>query len=168
MYADMLNDKTDFDNLKDIYKKIHEIFSNVKSQDDISIEELVDLYSHDDAFLNDLSYIRDSLSEIAYMLASIESLENEFYNFLTIKRMIDYLLNDIKLFLIHLRFIEKLLFNFFNLIHQKLLKNDEYENEYVSFLTFLNNQKDFFYTKVYIYSGEFEDTIIEINNILWG
>ena len=129
---------------------------------------MVDLYSHDDAFLNDLSYIRDSLSEIAYMLAPIESLENEFYNFLTIKRMIDYLLNDIKLFLIHLRFIEKLLFNFFNLIHQKLLKNDEYENEYVSFLTFLNNQKDFFYTKVYIYSGEFEDTIIEINNILWG
>ena len=49
------------------------------------------------------------------------------------------------------------------MIHQKLLKNDEYENEYVSFLTFLNNQKDFFYTKVYIYSGEFEDTIIEIN-----
>lgn len=66
-----------------------------------------------------------------------------------------------------MRFIEKLLFNFFNLIHQKLLKNDEYENEYVSFLTFLNNQKEFFYTKVYIYSGEFEDTIIEINNILW-
>ncbi len=160
--------ETNFDNLNEIYNRIREIFSNVKPQKEMSIEELIQLYSRDETFLKDLQYIDESLSEITNILAPIDILEKEFLNFLSIKRMIDYLLNDIKLFIVYLFFIDDLLMNFFNLIHQKLQKADkDYQKEYDLFVSYLNDKKEFFYTQIYEYSGEFEKTVIEINNLLW-
>lgn len=80
--------------------------------------------------------------------------------------MISYLLRDIKFFIGNISFMENLLINYFHLIHQKLIKNDDYDNECESFAIFLNQQKEFFYTEIYQYNGEFEKTVIEINN-LW-
>ena len=31
----------------------------------------------------------------------------------------------------------------------------------------LNNQEDFFYTKIFEYNGEYEELIVEVTNILW-
>ena len=168
MYVAMDEKETNFDNLNEIYRRIREIFSNVKLQKEIPIDELVQLYSKDETFFKDLNYIVESLTEITNILAPIDSLENEFLNFLSIKRMIDYLLKDIKLFIVYLFFIDDLLMNFFNLIHQKLQKADkDYQNEYDLFVSYLNDKKEFFYTEIYKYSGEFEKTVIEINNLLW-
>lgn len=168
MYVAMNKKETNFDNLNEIYNRIREIFSNVKPQKEMSIEELIQLYSRDETFLKDLQYIDESLSEITNILAPIDILEKEFLNFLSIKRMIDYLLNDIKLFIVYLFFIDDLLMNFFNLIHQKLQKADkDYQKEYDLFVSYLNDKKEFFYTQIYEYSGEFEKTVIEINNLLW-
>lgn len=168
MYVTMDKKETNLDNLNEIYNKIREIFSNVKKQNELSIDELVRLYSHDETFLKDLHYIEESLTEITNILAQIDILEKEFLNFLSIKRMIDYLLNDIKLFIVYLFFIEDLLMNFFNLIHHKLQKADnDYQKEYDLFVCYVNDKKEFFYTKIYKYSGEFEKTVIEINNLLW-
>lgn len=168
MYVAMDEKETNFDNLREIYYRIREIFSNVKPQKEMSIDELIQLYSKDETFFKDLNYIVESLTEITNILAPIDSLENEFLNFLSIKRMIDYLLMDIKLFIVYLFFIDDLLMNFFNLIHQKLQKADkDYQNEYDLFVSYLNDKKEFFYTEIYKYSGEFEKTVIEINNLLW-
>lgn len=168
MYVTMDEKEINLDNLNEIYRKICEIFSNVKPHMELSINELVQLYSSDKDFLNDMNYIGESLSEIAKILVSIDILENEFILFLSIKRMIDYLLNDVELFIDYLFFIDDLLMNFFNLIHHKIHNSyDDYKKEYDLFVIYLNDKKEFFYTKIYQYSGKFEKTVIEINNLLW-
>lgn len=168
MYVTMDEKEINLDNLNEIYRRIREIFSNVKPHNELPINELVQLYSSDKDFLNDMNYIGESLSEIAKILVSIDILENEFILFLSIKRMIDYLLNDVELFIDYLFFIDELLMNFFNLIHHKIHNSyDDYKKEYDLFVIYLNDKKEFFYTKIYQYSGKFEKTVIEINNLLW-
>ena len=168
MYVTMDEKEINLDNLNEIYRKICEIFSNVKPHNELPINELVQLYSSDKDFLNDMNYIGESLSEIAKILVSIDILENEFILFLSIKRMIDYLLNDVELFIDYLFFIDDLLMNFFNLIHHKIHNSyDDYKKEYDLFVIYLNDKKELVDTKIYQYSGKFEKTVIEINNLLW-
>ena len=155
-----------FNALNRIYEKIHYIFSNIKLQKDMSIDDVVELYADDENFLIDLKIIRNSMEEITDILAPIESLKDEFSDFLSIKIMIIYLLDNLKLFLIHLSFIDNLLVNFFELIHKKLQSDKEYGSYYNAFLTFLENQKEIFYTKIFQYSGEYKNSIIKINNLL--
>ncbi|MEE0934736.1 MAG: hypothetical protein U0L42_03595 [Methanobrevibacter sp.] len=154
-------------NLNEIYRKIREIFSNVKPHDELPLNELVDLYSQDKTFLKDLEYIRKYLSEINNILVPIDELNKEYFCFFSIKLMIDYLINDFELFIVNLSFIENLLVNFFNLIHLKSLNPQDYEKKYDEFFCYLEKQKEFFYTEIYDYDGKYQDVIIEINNLLW-
>lgn len=82
--------------------------------------------------------------------------------------MIIYLLDNMRLFLMHMDFMDNLLVNFFDLIHKKLQSDNEYDSYYNTFLTFLESKKEIFYTKIFQYSGEYGNSIIEINNLLWG
>ncbi|WP_458403566.1 hypothetical protein [Methanobrevibacter sp.] len=167
MYVNM--NEINFKNINEIYIKVREIFKNVKSQKDASFDELVKIYSNDPKFLNELNVIEDSLSEIAKILAPFETLENEYCLFLNVQRMIYHVIKDIKLFISNISFIDELLINFFALIHQKLENNDdEYKIHLKKFISFLEEQNDFFYTRIYPFSGEYEDAIIRINNLLLG
>ena len=159
--------ETNLDNLNEIYHRIREIFSNVKPQKELSIDELVQLYSHDDDFLKDLHYINQSLIDINNILIPINELYKEYSCFFSIKLMIDYLINNVELFIVNLSFIENLLVNFFHLIHLKLLNHSNYEKDYDEFFSYLEKQKEFFYTKIHDYDGDFQELIIEINNLLW-
>ena len=76
-------------------------------------------------------------------------------------------INDFELFIVNLSFIENLLVNFFNLIHLKSLNPQDYEKKYDEFFSYLEKQKEFFYTEIYDYDGKYQDVIIEINNLLW-
>ena len=162
-----VNRKNNFDTLKDIYEKIHDVFSNIQIGKDKSIDELVNIYSNDAEFLNELKIITKSMDELVSILNTIDSLKKELIHFLSIQRMINYMLKDIKLFLIHLSFIDDLLVNFFNLIHAKLTDKNHYNKHYDKFFTYLDNQEDFFYTKIFEYDGEYEELIVEVTNILW-
>lgn len=166
MYSNMDIKETNLGNLDEIYQKIREIFTNVKPHEDMPIEKLVKKYSNDNSFLNDLKYIKESLSEITSILAPIDNLENEYSCFFSIRIMIEYLLNDIGLFIVHMSFIDDLLVNFFNLIHRRLVDDDNYDKCYNEINSFLEKQKEFFYNEIHEYDNEFEETIIEINN-LW-
>lgn len=162
-----VNRKNNFDTLKDIYEKIHDVFSNIQIGKDKSIDELVKIYSNDDEFLNELKIINKSMDEIVSILNTSDSLKKELIHFLSIQRMINYMLNDIKLFLIHLSFIDDLLINFFNLVHVKLIDNNHYDEYYDKFFAYLDNQEDFFYTRIFEYNDEYEELIVEVTNILW-
>lgn len=167
MYLTMDDKERSLNNLNEIYRKIREIFSNVKPHDELPLNELVDLYSQDKTFLKDLEYIRKYLSEINNILVPIDELNKEYFCFFSIKLMIDYLINDFELFIVNLSFIENLLVNFFNLIHLKSLNPQDYEKKYDEFFCYLEKQKEFFYTEIYDYDGKYQDVIIEINNLLW-
>lgn len=162
-----VNSNNNFNALKDIYEKIQDVFSNIKTGKDKSIDELVKIYSNDVEFLNELKIINKSLDEIGSILNTGDSLKKELIHFLSIQRMINYMLKDIKLFLIHLSFIDDLLVNFFNLIHIRLTDKNHYDEYYDKFFIYINNQEDFFYTKIFEYNGEYEELIVEVTNILW-
>ena len=131
----------------------------------MSIDDVVKLYAHDEIFLMDLKTIRNSMDEITEILAPIESLKDEFSDFLSIKIMIVYLLDNLKLFLKNISFVDNLLLNFFELINKKLQSDNEYVNYYNAFSTFLENQKVIFYLEIFHYSGEYEKGILKINNL---
>ncbi|MBQ9161463.1 MAG: hypothetical protein IJ122_09125 [Methanobrevibacter sp.] len=161
MYVNLEN----FYALNTIYERIQNVFENIKPQKDMSIDDVVKLYAHDEIFLMDLKTIRNSMDEITEILAPIESLKDEFSDFLSIKIMIVYLLDNLKLFLKNISFVDNLLLNFFELINKKLQSDNEYVNYYNAFSTFLENQKEIFYLEIFHYSGEYEKGILKINNL---
>lgn len=161
----MDKNQRNFNSLNDIYQKIREIFSNFKLQSDVPIEKVIQIYSNDNNLLKEISVIEDSLSEIADILAQMGN--KEFSYFLSIRHMIGYILKDVKLFIIYMPFVDNLLINFFNFIHSKLIGNNDYEGNDEIFVDFLEKQKDYFYDNIFEYSGEYEDLIIEVTNILW-
>lgn len=165
MYINM-DEQVNFQALKDVYDKINNFFIAFQPKD-IPVDDLVELYSNDDIFLKELKIIEESMNEILGILISTEGLDKEFYNFFSIKFIVNYLADDVKLFLVNISFINNLFNKFFLLIHKKLSEDDDYEDCYSIFLKFLEKQKDYFYTEVYEYDGEYEDLIIETTNILW-
>lgn len=161
----MDKNQRNFNSLKDIYQKIREIFSNFKLQSDVPIEKVIQIYSNDNNLLKEISVIEDSLSEIADILAQIGN--KELFYFLSIRHMIGYILKDVKLFIIYMPFVDNLLINFFKFIHSKLIGDNDYEENDEIFADFLEEQKDYFYDNIFEYTGEYEDLIIEVTNILW-
>lgn len=161
----MDKNQRNFNSLNDIYQKIREIFSNFKLQSDVPIEKVIQIYSNDNNLLKEISVIEDSLSEIADILAQIGN--KELFYFLSIRHMIGYILKDVKLFIIFMPFVDNLLINFFKFIHSKLIGDNDYEENDEIFADFLEEQKDYFYDNIFEYTGEYEDLIIEVTNILW-
>lgn len=165
VYVNMDKNQRNFNSLNDIYQKIREIFSNFKLQSDVPIEKVIQIYSNDNNLLKEISVIEDSLSEIADILAQIGN--KELFYFLSIRHMIGYILKDVKLFIIYMPFVDNLLINFFKFIHSKLIGDNDYEENDEIFADFLEEQKDYFYDNIFEYTGEYEDLIIEVTNILW-
>lgn len=160
------NPEINFNDFKKIYEKIHGVFLEISSEK-LSIDELVEIYSNDEVFLNELEIINTSMNEVISILNSKEELKSELYLFLSVNRMICYILDDVRLFLLYISFIDDLLINFFNLIHMKLIKDNEYDEYFNKFFRYLNTQKEFFYTKIFEFNDEYENVIDEVTNILW-
>lgn len=138
------------------------------SNDKMALYELVEFCSNDN-ISHDLNVIKNSMSEISDILESIESLSDEYYNFLAIRRMIEYIIDDSMLFHLHSGFIEMLFSDFSNLIHQKLnVNSNRYPEYYGKFLSNLENHKDFFYANIFEFSHEYDDLIVDVTRVLWG
>ena len=165
MYVNVENNNLNA--LKCIYEKIHEFFDGIHADKNDSIEELIELYSNDDNFLNEKKIISESLNEIVSILKPLDGLQYELYHFMSIRRIICYILNDINIFINNLSFVYELLVNFFNLIHMKLLNKKGYSDNYDKFCKYLDSQEDFFYTEIFEYDDKYEDLIVEVTNILW-
>lgn len=166
MYITM-DEQVNFQALNDIHDKINKFFTTFQPKFDISADDLVDAYSNDKIFLKELKIIDESMNEILNILKSINGMENEFYDFFSIRIMVIYFIDDVALFLLNISFISNLFDEFFKLIHKKLLDKEKYNEDYSNFTIFLEKQKDYFYTEIYEYDGEYEDLIIEITNVLW-
>lgn len=95
--------------------------------------------------------------------------EEELYDFMEIKNIIEYLLDNINLLKKpeNQNFIN-LLLKFEQLIEFKLKSknNEEYSIKLEEFDDFLFNQQKIFYTEIYQRTGEYDQTIDKITNIL--
>lgn len=154
------------DDFLDIFRKF---YNSVKDKfikkDEMSLEEFINKYSHDEDFLNDLESIKFSLNEISEMMEQIHFEYDEDYNFASIKRMIIYIVDDLEKYFYHSSFIVLLLKNFNDLI-VKERQLDDYKEEYEKFDSFLYQQEDYFFTEIFDHDSKYDDGIDKVTNIL--
>ena len=91
------------------------------------------------------------MDEIGYLIENNSLLnEDDYFDFLDLKEIIKYLLNNIDLFLKHLEFILELLKTFDEIIVSKL-KIEHHENRDDENLKYeFYRKKEYFYTHIYI------------------
>ena len=145
---------------KSLYCFIKEKLHKKEHDEEMSFDELVELYSHDEEFLNELEYIKTSLNDIDELMEEIQFTYDEYYNFLSIKDMISYIADDVSLFLKYSQFILTLMSSFANLLDR--FNDSDYENIYKKFDVFLYDAEDIFYTEIFEYCNEYDDLIDKI------
>ena len=157
--------ETDFLSL---FKKLYYLIKDQiypKPNDELSFEEVVEIYSNDKNFLKKLEYIKSLLDDIDELMEGIEIKYDEYYNFLSIKNMISYIAGDVRKYLKYSSFVLLLLKDFDNLLD---CQNDQdYYNIYKKFDIELYKQEDIFYTEIFEYTHEYDDLIDKVTNILW-
>lgn len=118
--------------------------------------------------------IKEKLLSIANILYSLRDFKDEFFEFLKIKSMLYYILENYdSIDLNHSRKIFESFYKFSDLIRFKInvLEKDgpfdEYEKEYQSFNSYLRNLKTFFFhLNIYQNTGKYDDAIIETAKVL--
>lgn len=150
---------------KKLYNFIKDKFHKKEPYEELSFEELVDMYSKDNDFLNKLDYIKTSLEEIDELMEDVNFTYDEYYNFLSIKDMITYIASDVGKFLKHSHFIITLLTAFNGLMDSQ--DESDYEAVYQKFDKWLYKEEDIFYTEIFESSHEYDELIDKVTNILW-
>ena len=150
---------------KRLYKFIKDELQKNKPKEELTFEELVDLYSNDKNFLSQLDYIKSLLDDIDELLENINFAYYEYYNFLSIKDMINYIIDDVGKYIRYSPFILSLLNAFNNLMDS--LNDSDYGNIYEEFDIFLDKQEDVFYAEIFEGTPEYDDLIVKVTNILW-
>lgn len=148
-----------------LYNFIKEKFHKNEPSEELSFDELVEMYSNDKDFLSKLEYIKISLAEIDELMEDVNFAYDEYCNFLSIKDMIVYIVNDVAKFLKHSQFIITLL-TAFNCLMDRQYDSD-YENIYQKFDKWLYGQEDIFYLEIFDGTHEYDDLIVKVTNILW-
>lgn len=150
---------------RNLYNFINNKFHKKEHDEELSFEELVEMYSKGNDFLNKLDYIKISLEEIDEVMEDVNFAYDEYYNFLSIKDMITYIVGDVAKFLKHSHFIITLLIAFNNLMDSQ--DELDYENIYQKFDKWLYKKEDIFYTEIFKSSHEYDELIDKVTNILW-
>lgn len=148
-----------------LYNFIKDKFHKKEPDEELSFEELVEMYSKDNDFLNKLDYIKTSLEEIDELMEDVNFTCDEYYNFLSIKDMIIYIVSDTAKFFKHSHFIITLLMAFNGLMGRQ--DELDYESIYQEFDKWLYEKEDIFYTEIFEYTHEYDEFIDKVTNILW-
>lgn len=147
-----------------LYNFIKDKFHKKEPDEELSFEELVEMYSKDNDFLNKLDYIKTSLEEIDELMEDVNFTYDEYYNFLSIKDMITYIASDVGKFIKHSQFIITLLTAFNGLMDSQ--DDSDYGTIYQKFDKWLYQKEDIFYTEIFESSHEYDDLIDKVTNIL--
>lgn len=116
--------------------------------------------------------IQNELINIANILKPLEIFRVEYMEFLKIKTMLSYILENINgIDFDHTKLIFESIYNFNDLIKFKISlmddgSLDEYCVELKKFISYLKDLESFFYLDVYEGTGEFDDVIIEMSEVL--
>ena len=109
--------------------------------------------------------MKDSFNNVENTLSHLDFIEEEYYDFLSIKDMVFYIL-DYGL-IEHISLFECLLGSFFEVISLKLNSSKDYQIKYDEFSSELIDVEQFFYTEIYEPSENFnEETLAQISNLI--
>lgn len=166
--SEYINANLSMDDFLTLFKKLYYFIKDKLDRTgydkELSFDELVEIYSKDKHFLNQLDYIKTLLAEIDELMEDITFPHDEYINFLSIKDMIIYIADDVARFLKYSHFIITLLAAFNELMDSQ--KESDYDGIYEKFDIFLDNQEDIFYTEIFESSHEYDDLIDRVTNIL--
>ena len=90
----------------------------------MSMREFVDKYSDDIDFSDFIISIKTSLNEISNLIDQIDFEYDEYYNFISIKKMINYIVNSLEKYYQYYYFLVTILKSFKNLIIKEIKLND--------------------------------------------
>lgn len=188
--SERINETISF--LKRIFSRLKDSFKIIRSDDIESFElngqnfRYVDewndqnsgyadeLKDYNSRYVEEVETVKSLMQDISDQL-EINPLfkDREFFDFLSISNISDYLLDDISLFRKHSSFFSGIIIRFKEILFHKIdceLNKDfsDYEDRYGEWESFYFKQKDYFYAEIYIYDGENSDLIESIVNILEG
>ncbi|WP_295031404.1 hypothetical protein [uncultured Methanobrevibacter sp.] len=149
-------------------KKVFDSFINALKELKETIYSNVEKIVHNDPFLDTLILtLKDSLNNIESILSKLNFLEDEYYDYSSIKDMIFYILDD-KSLLNNISLFGDLIDSFYNLIQFKLdLSDEDYEAKYDDFSSKLIGIEQIFYTSICKPSENYDEKILsEISNSL--
>ena len=89
---------------------------------------------------------------------------DEYSNFASIKRMINYIVDNLEKYFYYSSFIVLLLKNFNDLIIKERLL-DDYKEEYEKFNMFLYEQENYFCTEIFEGDSKYDDAVDRVTNI---
>ena len=163
-----VNSDVNIENFLSLFRKLYDFiknkFGNTESDNRMSFEELVEIYSNDNDFLNKLEYIKTSLYDIAVLMRHLTFCHGEYYNFMSIKNMIDYIVDDVGRYIKWSSFVVTLLTDFNNLIENQ--NASDYTIIYEKFDICLDEHEDYFYTEIFDETHEYDELVIKVTNIL--
>ena len=166
-YINSTNNLNESD-LLSLFKKLYHLIKDKiypKPTEELTLEELVEIYSNDKNFLNRLDHIKSLLDDIDELMEYIDFRYDEYYNFSSIKNMVTYIASDVEKYLKYSPFIITLLTDFNNLLDRQ--NDPDYNDIYKKFDIKLYKQEDIFYTEIFEYTHEHNDLIDKVTNILW-
>ena len=131
------------DKLDSFHEKLFKSVNKFAENNDMPIDELIDKYSKDVDFLNYLNSIKISLNELSNVMEKIDFEYDEYYNFKSINKMINYIVSDIEKYFKYYSFMLLILTAFKDFIGKER-ESIDYREEYENFDIFLYNQEDFF------------------------
>ncbi len=160
-------------NLKELLDSVIERFSSIQVKKENSIDNIVVKYSADKEFLEKLDCIVYLTDELVDRLEVLKDFQDEYLACLSLQNMVEYVVGDIRRYILFSSFIKDLIFSFYNLIISKIdLMKKGRINDYNKVLSDYNlnlyKQEEFFYFKIYENTHEHDDLIKEVTNILYG
>ena len=153
--------KNIYDSFMNALKELEEkIYSNVENiinyKNQHSLDELIE-------------NIKDSFNNTENILSRFDFFEEEYYDFLSIKDMAFYILDD-KSLLNNISMIKNLLNSFYHIVQfKKNSSNVEYDEKYELFSSNLIDVEQVFYSQIYEPSKNYDEEVLaEISNSLLG
>lgn len=158
--------------LKELLDNVKERFSNVSLKKENAIDNIVKKYSQNNDFLNKLEIIKSLSDKLLDKLEPLKDFHEEFIAFLSIQNMIEYIIGDIRKYILFSSFIHELISSFYKIINIKIdsMKNTKihnYEKFFKSYEEKLFKQEEFFYLNIYENTHKYDDLIADVTNILW-
>lgn len=148
--------------LKEVFNKIKEKLMEIKSENKTRSNESQEFKMKGKKILNLMEEIADLLEEDPLFK------KNEYYDFLTIYNISEYLFAEKRLFISFKETIEDLIIKFNNILFYKLdceLNQEAFSNynaKYADFSSYLKNKEEYFFLEIYQNQGTDRELIKKV------
>lgn len=155
----ILENKVEIDvNIKERLEKILKTIKN----------KLKSIYSKKDSLEESIYSLKEQMFDFACLLEQLSDFRKEFFDFLKIEKMVDYILDNLcSISFNQSSIIFESIYKFSDLIFCKIDSlESNYQEKYNEFSLYLKETKRYFYLNICEYDDKFDDTMIKVSKVL--